>query len=109
MPQPTTAARGGPGGRTRRRGAPAAEPKPPVKVEFEFDHIRERLTLLNTAGLTINNPVISPDGRYLLYSGARRRTGQPVSLSAGGRGRRRWRPRRRRAAVDAVAAVRPAS
>jgi tricorn protease len=52
------------------RGAPAAEAKPPVKVEFEFDHIRERLTALNTAGMTVNNPVISPDGRWLLYSGS---------------------------------------
>lgn len=51
------------------RGAAAAEPKVPVKVEFEFPHIRERLTVINTAGLTINNPIISPDGKYLLYSG----------------------------------------
>jgi tricorn protease len=63
-----------------------------VKVEFEFDHIRERLTVLNTAGLTINNPVISPDGKYLLYSGTA--GGQanlylyPLEDEAGGRGGR---------------------
>ena len=80
-----TAARGG-------RGTPAAEPKTPVKVEFEFDHIRERLTVLNTAGLTINNPVISPDGRYLLYEGTA--GGQanlylyPLEETADGRGGR---------------------
>jgi len=56
-------------GRGGRGNAAAAEPKPPVNVEFEFDHIRERLTFLNTAGLTVNNPVISPDGHWLLYSG----------------------------------------
>ena len=79
---------GGRGG----RGTPAAEPKPPVKVEFEFDHIRERLTVLNTAGLTINNPVISPDGRNLLYNGTA--GGQanlylyPLEETVGGRGGR---------------------
>ena len=68
------------------------EPKPPVKVEFEFDHIRERLTVLNTAGLTINNPVISPDGRNLLYNGTA--GGQanlylyPLEETVGGRGGR---------------------
>jgi tricorn protease len=55
--------------RAGRGAAAAAEPKVPVKVEFEFAHIRERLTVINTAGLTINNPVISPDGKYLLYNG----------------------------------------
>jgi C-terminal processing protease CtpA/Prc len=63
-----------------------------VKVEFEFDHIRERLTVLNTAGLTINNPVISPDGRNLLYNGTA--GGQanlylyPLEETVGGRGGR---------------------
>ena len=84
-PDGDTAGRGG-------RGTPAAEPKPPVKVEFEFDHIRERLTMLNTAGLSVNNPVISPDGRYLLYSGTA--GGQanlylyPLEEEAAGRGGR---------------------
>lgn len=50
------------------RGA-AAEPKAPPKVEFEFTHIRERLTVLNTGGVSASNPVISPDGRWLLYAG----------------------------------------
>jgi Tol biopolymer transport system component/C-terminal processing protease CtpA/Prc len=78
------------GGRSGR-GAPP-EPKPPVKVEFEFDHIRERATVLNTAGLTINNPVISPDGKYLLYNGTA--GGQsnlylyPLEDQEGGRGGR---------------------
>jgi tricorn protease len=58
-------AAGGGGG----RGA-TSEPKPPVKVEFEFDHIRERLSTINTAGMQVNNPVISPDGKWLLYSGS---------------------------------------
>jgi Tol biopolymer transport system component/C-terminal processing protease CtpA/Prc len=85
------AADGEAGGRAGR-GAAAAEPKPPVKVEFEFDHIRERLTILNTAGLTVNNPVISPDGRSLLYSGTA--GGQanlyiyPLEEETGGRGGR---------------------
>jgi Tol biopolymer transport system component/C-terminal processing protease CtpA/Prc len=98
--KPETPARGGRGaaanaegetGGRGGRGAPA-EPKPPVKVEFEFDHIRERLTVLNTAGVTINNPVISPDGKYLLYNGTA--GGQanlylyPLEEEAGGRGGR---------------------
>jgi Tol biopolymer transport system component/C-terminal processing protease CtpA/Prc len=82
-----------PPARGGRGGAPAAaETKPPVKVEFEFDHIRERLSVLNTMGLTINNPVISPDGKYLLYSGT---AGGQANLylyslddEAGGRGGR---------------------
>lgn len=79
------------GGRGERSSAPA-QPKAPVKVEFEFDHIRERLTVLNTVGLTVNNPVISPDGRYLLYGGTA--GGQahlylyPLEEEAGGRGGR---------------------
>ncbi|HUB77951.1 MAG TPA: S41 family peptidase [Bryobacteraceae bacterium] len=78
------------GGRGGRSGT--GEPKPPVKVEFEFDHIRERASVLNTAGLTINNPVISPDGKYLLYSGTA--GGQsnlylyPLEEQQGGRGGR---------------------
>ncbi len=58
-----------PPARAGRGAAAVAEPKTPVKVEFEFTHIRERLSVLNTVGLTINNPIISPDGKYLLYSG----------------------------------------
>ena len=78
------------GGRNGRGGA--TELKPPVKVEFAFDHIRERATVLNTAGLTINNPVISPDGKYLLYNGTA--GGQsnlylyPLEDEPGGRGGR---------------------
>ena len=74
----------------RRRAA--AEPKAAVKVEIEFDDIRERLTVLNTAGLTVNNPMISPDGKYLLYSGTA--GGQanlylyPLEEDAAGRGGR---------------------
>jgi len=81
-----------PPARAGRGAAAAAEAKPPVKVEFEFDHIRERLSVLNTAGLTINNPVISPDGKYLLYNGT---AGGQANLylyaldeEAGGRGGR---------------------
>ncbi len=83
-PEAAAAGRGNGG-----RGA-AAEPKPPVKVEFELDHIRERLSVLNTAGLTVGNPVISPDGRSLLYSGSG--GGQnnlylyPLEETPGGRG-----------------------
>lgn len=94
-PEPAGRGRGasadGEGGGGRGRGA-AAEPKPPVKVEFEFDHIRERLTVLNTAGLAINSPAISPDGKYLLYSGTA--GGQanlylyPLEEEAAGRGGR---------------------
>ena len=56
----TPAARGG-------RGAENAE-KPPVKpVEIEFEHIRERISML-PIGLSVNQPEISPDGKLLLVS-----------------------------------------
>ena len=46
-------------------------------------HSRAACRVLNTAGLTINNPVISPDGKYLLYSGTAGGADQSLSLSAG--------------------------
>jgi Tol biopolymer transport system component len=49
------------------RGAAAAEARPPVKVEIEFDDIRERVSML-PIGMTLSNPRISPDGRLLLFS-----------------------------------------
>jgi C-terminal processing protease CtpA/Prc len=64
------------GGRGAGRGADAsgaatsaapAEPKTPVKVEIEFDGIRRRLTAL-PLGMSVSQPVISPDGKYLLFS-----------------------------------------
>ncbi len=84
-PMATTHDRGG-------RGTTATEPNAPVKVEFGFDHIRERLSIINTGGLTVRNPIISPDGKYLLYSGTA--GGQnnlylyPLDDEAGGRGGR---------------------
>jgi len=52
------------------RGAANADAKPPVKpVEIEFDGIRERISML-PIGLSVGNPEISPDGRWLLISAA---------------------------------------
>jgi tricorn protease len=49
------------------RGAAAAtEAKTPAKVEIEFDAIRERISML-PIGMTVSNPQISPDGRWLLF------------------------------------------
>ncbi|HUK17045.1 MAG TPA: S41 family peptidase [Bryobacteraceae bacterium] len=49
------------------RGA-SAEPKPPAKpVEIDFDDIRERTSML-PIGLTVAQPQISPDGKWLLFS-----------------------------------------
>ena len=45
------------------RGA-AAENRPPVKVEIEFEGIRQRISML-PIGLPGGNPQISPDGRSL--------------------------------------------
>ena len=53
--------------RTGGRGAAAAEAKPPVKVEIEFDDVRNRVTML-PIGMTVSNPKISPDGRQLLFA-----------------------------------------
>jgi len=51
-----------------RAGRGGAEAKPPVKpVEIEFEGIRERISML-PIGLTVSNPQISPDGRWLLVS-----------------------------------------
>ena len=49
------------------RGAATAESKPPVKVDIQFDEIRERVTML-PIGLSVSNPQISPDGKLLLFS-----------------------------------------
>ncbi len=52
------------------RGATAAaEAKPPVKVEIDFDDIRERVSTV-PIGLNVANPRISPDGKLLLFSAA---------------------------------------
>jgi len=91
-PDADVAAGAGRGSRGAAAASAPAEPKPPVKVEFEFDHIRERLTALNTAGMQVANPVISPDGKWLLYSGSA--GGQnnlylyPLDEEAAGRGGR---------------------
>jgi tricorn protease len=50
-----------------RAGQPQAQPKPPVKVDVDFDDIRQRVSFLNV-GLTVSNPEISPDGKWLLFS-----------------------------------------
>ena len=57
-------------GRGNAESAPAttaAEAKPPVKVEIEFDNIRRRVAPLQL-GTGVSNPQISPDGKYLLFS-----------------------------------------
>src|SRR5579871_424975 len=52
------------------RGGANAEAKPPVKpVEIEFEGIRERISML-PIGLSVSNPEISPDGKWLLVSAA---------------------------------------
>ena len=88
--------------RGRRRGG--AEAKPPVKpVEIEFEGIRERISML-PIGLTVSNPQISPDGRWLLVSatvgGQANLYLYPLEEPADGAGARRRarRPRRRRRA-----------
>jgi tricorn protease len=56
-------------GRGAAAGVNPAE-KPPVKpVEIVFEGIRERISFL-PIGLTVNNPIISPDGKSLLFSAA---------------------------------------
>jgi tricorn protease len=60
--KPETPARGGRGA----AGAPT-EVKPPVKVEIDFDDIRSRVSML-PVGLSVNQPQISPDGKWLLFS-----------------------------------------
>src|SRR5450432_747634 len=49
----------------RQRGRGAAEAKPAVKVEIDFDDIRGRISML-PIGLSVANPQISPDGHWLL-------------------------------------------
>src|SRR5580704_16576989 len=61
--KPETPARGGRGAAS---GA-TSEPKPPVKVEIDFDDIRSRISML-PVGLSPNQPQISPDGKWLLFS-----------------------------------------
>ena len=50
-----------------RGAAAAAAAKPPVKVEIEFDDIRERVSML-PIGMSVSNPRISPDGKLLLFA-----------------------------------------
>jgi tricorn protease len=51
-----------------RQGRGNAEAKPPVKpVEIDFSGIRERISML-PIGLTVNQPQISPDRKWLLFS-----------------------------------------
>jgi tricorn protease len=50
----------------RQGGRGAAETKPPAKVDIEFDDIRSRVSTL-PVGMTVSNPKISPDGRWLLF------------------------------------------
>src|SRR5581483_9268789 len=61
----TTAGRG----ESAAAAPPAAEAKPPVKVEIDYDNIRRRVTPVAT-GQGAGNPVISPDGKYLLITGS---------------------------------------
>ncbi len=48
-------------------GAAAGDKKKPEPVRIVFDGLRERLTLL-PLGLSATDPVISPDGKVLLFS-----------------------------------------
>jgi Tol biopolymer transport system component/C-terminal processing protease CtpA/Prc len=72
-PEPARGGRGAGAGRgadAAAAGAPAAAPaesKTPVKVEIDFNDIRRRLTTL-PLGMSVGNPIISPDGKYLLFS-----------------------------------------
>jgi len=72
------------------RGA-NTETKPAVKVDIEFEGIRERISML-PIGLQISNPQISPDGKQLLVSatvgGQANLYLYPLEESEGGRGGR---------------------
>jgi len=65
------------------------EAKPPVKVEIDFEGIRERITML-PLGLSVANPQISPDGRSLLFTatvgGQANLYLYPLDETPGGRG-----------------------
>jgi tricorn protease len=56
--------------RTGGRGPSAApEAKPPVKVDIDFEDIRQRITML-PIGLDVRDLQISPDGKLLLFAAA---------------------------------------
>ncbi len=57
----------GPAPRLMGRGSAAEEPKPLVRVEIDFNRIRERISML-PIGLAVSNPQISPDGKSLLFA-----------------------------------------
>jgi Tol biopolymer transport system component len=51
-----------------RQGRGNAEAKPPLKpVQIDFNDIKERISML-PIGLSVNQPQISPDGKWLLFS-----------------------------------------
>ena len=57
------------GPRAGGQDAAGPETKPPLKVEIDFNEIRERISML-PLGLPVSNPQISPDGRLLLFASA---------------------------------------
>jgi Tol biopolymer transport system component len=83
--------------RAAGRGSSNMDTKPLVKlVEIDFEGIRERISML-PIGLSVSNPEISPDGRWLLVSATvggqpnlylypLEETGQPTPAATGGRG-----------------------
>jgi Tol biopolymer transport system component len=78
----------GRGGRGSSAGTPS-EAKPPAKVEIDFDDIRSRVSML-PVGLSLNQPQISPDGKWLLFSatvgGQANLYLYPMDETSGGRG-----------------------
>ena len=70
-------------------------------VEIDFDDIRERISML-PIGLSVNQPQISPDGKWLLFSanvgGQANLYLYPLDETAAARRSRRARRRRGRRA-----------
>ncbi len=66
-PAPAPDAVSAPEGGRRGAGAGAAEKKPVEPVKIVFEQIRRRVTLL-PLGLSAQGPVISPDGKVLLFT-----------------------------------------
>ncbi len=59
-----------------------AEAKPPVKPSRSISTTSSRAFRCCPIGLNVNQPQISPDGKSLLFSAARGRADEPLSLSA---------------------------
>jgi len=86
-PARPAAAPGAAGGREGRAGAAAAPRAPVTPVEIDFTEIRRRVSNLSL-GTNYSAQGISPDGRWLLASGAGNLYVYPLDTPAGGGGGR---------------------